>query len=176
MLLNRKQLLVSIFILFSSNYLSAFEIKNSQNQHIESEFVILKSTPENDVEIWIYDIFIGVTPIKRLQLKPGPHILILKHEFYQDLQTKIDVKINTNNNFNFNLAPNFGNFKKELYIDEKTPNISIDLLPSFTYDTFVVNEQQFEMLKVKGGSFIMGCDKKTIMNAEQTNNRHIWCN
>ena len=88
----------------------SFEIKQKIN---EPEFIILKTIPEKDVEIWIDDNKKGVTPVKSIQLTPGMHSIKFSKALYHSLEQKIEVKTNAVYRFNFTLKPKFG----KLYIN-----------------------------------------------------------
>ena len=124
-------------------------------------YITIKSDPSG-AEIFVDDVKVGVTPCLMKKITHGDHVVELRKMGYENYADMVTVKVReTNKRFeNVKLVEDKSVAQQPVPTTPVAASTSVNgastTAPSGNR-TFIVNGVSFEMVAVKGGTFIMGC-------------------
>ena len=120
--------------------------KNSYNNQIKEQvgYITVKSEPKG-AHVMNDNVEVGVTPYLSERISIGNHKISVNLKGYEPIAKRVNIELNKESEVVFKLD------------EENNHIINTNHNTSFANKTFTVNGVSFEMVAVKGGSFIMGC-------------------
>lgn len=122
-------------------YLMKIYVKKADTDNVELGAIDVKSMPIG-AEVYVDAISVGKTPLVFSKLIPGTHKVVIKNEGYYDYESTVDISEG-----------------KVVVIDEKLAK-SCDIERSADRISITTKGVSFNLVKVEGGSFLMGATEE----------------